>query len=218
MRLLSHNTGDSAEPGCRRGRIGFTLIEMLMVISIIVLLVGMLLPTVARIRVEVMSKRTRADIAILSTGCELFYDDNDSEFPLSDSGTGDAGGKRLVHHLVAPDRSYGCDSLKMVEDPADQDGSFGDQFGHPILYYRFDNGAKQYHSGDNLTLNGPGNVDVYAKFYDGALRYYRTDFLLMRAGPDAVFRDPKLGEDQDGNPEDSVDDVVTDDITNFLRR
>ncbi len=211
MRLLSHNTGDSAEPGCRRGRIGFTLIEMLMVISIIVLLVGMLLPTVARIRVEVMIKRTRADIAILSTGCQLYYDDNDSRYPVSAGGAG--GGQQLLGQLVDV-KQYGCDAVKRTS----QGDCFADQFGHPILYYRFDNGAKQYHSGDNLTLNGPGNVDVYAKFYDGALRYYRTDFLLMSAGPDAVFRDPKLGEDQDGDPEDSADDVVTDDITNFLRR
>jgi prepilin-type N-terminal cleavage/methylation domain-containing protein len=217
MRVFFHNAGGSAEPGCRRGRIGFTLIEMLMVIMIIVLLVGMLLPTVARIRVEMMISRSRADIAIIATGCQLYYDDYERQFPPSDWGTGDAGGKRLVHHLVGDGKSYGCDSLKMVEDRLDQDDSFGDQFGHPILYYRFDKEAGIYDPDDNPS--GPIDAEnTYAKFYDGALRHYRTDFLLMSAGPDAVFRDPKLGEDQDGDPENSADDIITDDITNFLRR
>src|SRR5437867_4421535 len=66
--------GDLGEPTTERG---FTLIELLVVISIIMLLVGMLLPALARARDKARSMSCVNNLRQLGVALQMYLDDND---------------------------------------------------------------------------------------------------------------------------------------------
>lgn len=68
-----------------RTRHGFTLVELLTVIGIIVLLIGMLVPAVNSARNQAKNTATRATLAAIGDGCEMFHGDN-GKYPVSRGG------------------------------------------------------------------------------------------------------------------------------------
>lgn len=216
------------------GRAGFTLVELLVVISILMLLVGLLVPSIHRFRVLAKRGQSMGTISLLDTACNLYRDDH-GEFPDSTpaaiGGFAMEGRHRLVECLVgylplAADGAdgngfrvpggkklygpyNGAEKVKSMQDAGVTPSVpvFIDSFGNPIYYYKF-NGT-QYQSADNTGLGappvGPETSLNYAT-YQGATtpKYFQKSFLLMSAGADGVF-----------TPYNSAS--TTDDVTNFLR-
>jgi len=209
----------------RPGRKGFTLVELLVVIMIAVLLMSILLPTLARVRTKAMVQASMATVATLETACQLYHQDNRIYPP---SGPPDApanaGGQLLALALTGyadasvdgydgygwkkptSRRVYGPynETEKLRTLKQDNLVRFVDRFDRPFLYYRYDRRTSRYNSADNG--DGPSDINAYARGPDG--RYFRSDFLILSAGPDAIFQNPYIN----GKP------TRTDDITNFLEQ
>jgi type II secretory pathway pseudopilin PulG len=60
---------------CTPRRTAFTLVELLVVIGIIVLLVGILIPTVARVRQSAQAADTSSGLQALSSACDRYFQD-----------------------------------------------------------------------------------------------------------------------------------------------
>jgi type II secretory pathway pseudopilin PulG len=208
----------------------FTLIELLVVILIIMMLVGILLPTVARIRRNALASQSQAHLALIEGACRAYYSDFSQQYP--PSGPPDAvfayGSQRLVQCLTGYRNDDRCDGFGFrVVEPGDRHGpyngaeglpmkgsppTFVDAFANPFLYYQFRvdpaDGAWKYVNADNpadaLNRTGPADANAYAQKPAGG-GYYRRDFIIISAGADGVFQSPSV------NPR-------SDDITNFFSK
>ena len=84
-------------------RAGFTLIELLTVIMIIMLLVGILAPSISRLIKTSRSAITVGRISALVTGLTAYYGDNNSVFPGQDNwgdlGNSATGSQRLAYAM-----------------------------------------------------------------------------------------------------------------------
>lgn len=65
----------------RRRSAGFTLVELLVVISIIAILASLLLPALARAKIKARSVASLSNLRQLSLGMTLYRDDHDARFP-----------------------------------------------------------------------------------------------------------------------------------------
>ena len=104
----------------RAGEAGFTLIEMLVVITIIGLIVGLVGPRVLNYLSESKSKTAKIQIESLSAALDLYYLDN-GRYPASNEG--------LTALVQRPSTASGWNGpyLKTASVPADP-------WGHPYLY------------------------------------------------------------------------------------
>jgi type II secretion system protein G len=64
-----------------KGRSGFTLIEMMIVIVVIAILVGMLLPSFRGTQDEASEQRARSEMRTLATAIESYYIHNSNTLP-----------------------------------------------------------------------------------------------------------------------------------------
>lgn len=202
------------------GSAGFTLVELLAVMMIFMLLLGLLVPTVSRVRTYALVQASQAIISQLDGACKLYNLDHD-QFPPSTSSSPGWSGSRLLpealtgympagkdgqegwgFRLHVPGRKYGPynDTENLAVDGTAKP-QFIDRFEQPILYYRF-NGT-QYVSSHNA--NGPPNLNAYLTGPGG--EYFRKDFVLISKGPDGDWTAPYSGGKWDRD---------SDDITNFL--
>jgi type II secretory pathway pseudopilin PulG len=210
----------------REGK-AFTLIELLVVILIIMMLVGILLPTVARIRRNALASQSQAHLALIEGACRAYYSDFREYPPSGPSGPFASGAQRLVQCLTGYRNDDRCDGFGFrVVEPGDRHGpyngaeglpmkgsppTFVDAFANPFLYYQFRvdpaDGAWKYVNADNpadaLNRTGPADANLYAQKSGGG--YYRQDFIVISAGADGVFQSPA------SNPR-------SDDITNFFSK
>jgi len=70
-------------PSLRADRPGFTLIELLVVISIIALLIGILLPVVARVRASAEKVTCSSQLRQMGLILEIYTQDNKDSFPVA---------------------------------------------------------------------------------------------------------------------------------------
>ncbi len=192
----------------RRG--GFTLAELLIVMMIILVLVGILVPTIDAARKKVMVNLTRTIINQIEGGVQSYRNDWQVFPPSGPSGNDAArgakavdgtGGQWLVRCLAKSTPADATANAKTKwlgpyggTETLKQSGScFADSFGNAILYYRYDkdkNGNWKYWTGDGAMTGYAAGIDAYAK--DSTGRYRRTDFALVSMGPNAQFDDPAL--------------------------
>jgi prepilin-type N-terminal cleavage/methylation domain-containing protein/prepilin-type processing-associated H-X9-DG protein len=71
----------SSAGGIARGRLGFTLVELLVVIGIIAVLVGLLLPSLGRAREQARCAACLSNLRQLAVAANMYADDNRGRFP-----------------------------------------------------------------------------------------------------------------------------------------
>lgn len=103
-------------PGARRGG-AFTIIELLVVVAIIVLLIGLLVPSLSAARAHARNVRTRATLKSVADGLEMFVGENPEDtrrtggYPPSEAAEDEAetgtqlifGAQWMVRYLVGKD-------------------------------------------------------------------------------------------------------------------
>lgn len=87
---------DSDLESARRKQRGFTLIEMMIVVSIIAILAAILVPNFVRARAQAQTAGCEANLKEIATALELYETDND-RYP--DSGTVNASNAELQPYL-----------------------------------------------------------------------------------------------------------------------
>ncbi|MBN2181395.1 MAG: type II secretion system protein [Sedimentisphaerales bacterium] len=126
----------------------FTIVELLTVMSIIVILIGLLVPALNQVRKFAREVRQRAQFNSISVAIELFNSEFDQ---LPDSSATDSVGTPY------------CGAMKLAEAMVGQDlMGF-----HPDSVFRSDgtdyDGRRLYTSGDTGTGTGTGTVDTTAR-------------------------------------------------------
>ena len=119
-----------------RRRPGFTLVELMTVIAIIVLLIGVLIPTLSSARKQAKAARTKGLLKALESGCEMFHTDlhrypqSHGENPFEDEEIPLMGAQWLALQLLGADsRGFVEPALKndSGEDPGDRDGEIDEE-------------------------------------------------------------------------------------------
>jgi prepilin-type N-terminal cleavage/methylation domain-containing protein len=114
-----------------KGRFGFTLLELLVVIAIIAVLIGLLLPTVQKVREATARIQSSNNLKQLALATHQFADTHSGLLP-DKWGTEDAGGKlRSVHVSILPYIEQGAIYRAYV---ASQTGSLTDSYTIPMFY------------------------------------------------------------------------------------
>lgn len=103
---------------------GFTLIEIITVISIIILLMSLLFPALNKAREQAKEQKARAMISSLEVAVNMYYTDS-GKYP------------DTLGELISPsEEGYG----PYMDDEEYKDGNFIDPWGNPYQYTPKDNG------------------------------------------------------------------------------
>ena len=134
----------------KQRRRGFTLLEMLIVLAIILVVAAMVVPNLLGRQKTANIKTTKASIAGLENALKQYAVENGAEFPV--------GGQEVLEQLVTPieDPTTGRVSEPMLDKiPLDA-------WGQP-LYYQYDGSTLRpqiWSSGPNKIDEGGGGDDV----------------------------------------------------------
>jgi prepilin-type N-terminal cleavage/methylation domain-containing protein len=213
--------------GGRLRRRAFTMVEMLTVIAVIVLLLAIGVPSVNKMRANILREATKSTIYGIEGGCEQYKTDL-REYPASTGpiiGNTTMDGRYMLAQYLTGYRTddgitgfgfrigksiqYGpynrLEDAQMASSGSNQ--AFVDSFGQEIYYYRCDRrgaaSTESYYSADN---SGGPPISASGTSYvtDQTGKLFRTDYVLMSKGAN-------------GNWDSFVDNARTDDITNFLQ-
>ena len=160
---------------------GFTLVELLVIIAIIVLLISILVPSISRVRIAAKTRVSQAHVGLINTGCEMFNEDFDN-YPLSYDTSGayfnDANsyGKKLIVLLLtgyandtAPKGSPGS----RMEDDDGKDG-FGFRTVKRGRVYGPYNGTENIPTDNKIFVDAFGNEILYYRYDTGSNQYYEA--------------------------------------------
>jgi type II secretion system protein G len=134
----------------KRGSMGFTLIEMMIVIVVIAILIGVLLPSFRGTQDEAAEQRARSEIRTVATALESYYIHNSNAYP-ADLDDLTSASPRIIStvpddpfnptagsdytYLLSDNGVYYCvvsfgidreQDITGVEDDGDLDGALGD--------------------------------------------------------------------------------------------
>ncbi len=174
----------------------FTLVELLVIISIIVLLIGILVPALTSFQRSAQRSKSLAIVHLIDGACKYYYDDfgdyppshidNDVYQNWSDSGSW-YGGQLIVLFLTgyAPDIEtkgdpFGDNDDKSILEDDGKDG-FGFRVARRGKVYGPYNGVeklstiKDFHYWDNGLKDYSVAHPFFADAFDGNILYYRFD-------------------------------------------
>ena len=209
-------------------RRGFSLVELLVVVGVIMLLVGILMPSFNRAKMSMKKSASRANLSMIEQGCRQFYNDFKQVYPPSNNS--DMGGLDGRHLIVVYMTGYADD--KPTANPDGTPGSdLSDDDGKTGWGWRTETRGRvhgPYHGTESIKIASDGGVkkvfldafgqSIYYYRYDsgynaghnsntgpdylGDLPTYRRDFVLMSKGPDEEW-----GEFSGSKPETGFDDI-----------
>ena len=190
------------------GRSAFTLVELLVVIAIILLLAGILVPTVASALKTGHKAACKARIRELADGCYQYKSD-EKYFPgqITAGATWNSGAELLARAMFTKDGQYptsGYATYKFTDlltsaEGASYANTVWDRFPQdkmPILYYPShigEAGRAQFHVQDNQSITGSwsgfGSIIQDNRFGTTDMPYMDKEFLLFAAGVNRDYLD-----------------------------
>ncbi|MCK4625995.1 MAG: hypothetical protein KAV00_11835 [Phycisphaerae bacterium] len=230
--------GASRSPAIRnpQSASGFTLVELLVIVSIIVLLIGLLLPALNKFRIAGKKTKVQAIINLIDGACQQYFTDFEDYPPSQDNDdyNGWTGSELIALFLTGYGLDTGGDGLP---DRANLDADDGvDGYGFRLeqrgRVYGPYNGAEKL---DTRIDTRPEFVDVFGRLGGNAILYYRYDGSIYNADhnnsdptdPNSYAKDSdgdyyrtdfiliSRGRNEDWN---APKDGGSDDVTNFFNR
>jgi len=196
-------------PAARRK--GFTLIELLTVIMIIVILMGILMPTIQGVRRAGYAAKCRTLLGVLESGIQTYYSDQ-AQYPGQINpgiiGGGDTGSQVLAQGMFTkkdgtgfPTEGYAPLNADVLAEINGQGNTISDQFPRPmaVCYYVSrpgQSGLGQFvYADNNLHTNGKTGPTSFSDFIkdrrfkgDSSTTPYRDgEYLLIAPGPDRKY-------------------------------
>ncbi len=104
---------------CRKKAGGFTMVELLIVIAIILVLAALMFPQLQGVRDRANSVKCAANLRQIGTGFHLYANENNGEFPALNAGSGDTNTwmTRVAPYLGIPDGKLGPAPLARAVPP-----------------------------------------------------------------------------------------------------
>ena len=190
----------------------FTLVELLVVIMIIGILLGTLLPTLGKVKVNILRNSSQAIIDRLNGAVRAYHDDN-KQYPAGASSLAECVAvpwKKKDKEGNIPPRARlhgpynGADTIgyrsAMRGTQTDPDNGTGpsvfhDSFGNPILYFRFHTDTGAYHASDiavsDIYRGLPPSLDTYLRGPGGV--HFRKDYVLISPSVNYTWEAPYSG-------------------------
>ena len=159
------------------GKNGFTLIEMLVVITIISILAALILTALGKARRQAKVTTTRSLLSVISMGCENYFSDWGGVYPTAfqnpNSPQLNEGAEMLYRQLTTREgrsvRDYAKDISRDNIGDVDGDSAleFIDAWGNPIVYFDSRNYGKtcEYRNRNNLTYTATPKKDPRTNKY-----------------------------------------------------
>ena len=148
-------------------RSGFTLIEMLVVIAIIIILASMLMPVLGKVKKNAMKVKAQQDVMTIKTAVQSYVNEY-SKLPIPDSEQGSSDdwydgdrSKPIIMVLQAIDDDLNPKKIPFLEvEGAEGDGEYTDPWGTQYKI-KLDNdysGKIEYFTGNEERFTGPALV------------------------------------------------------------
>ncbi|HEX8914641.1 MAG TPA: prepilin-type N-terminal cleavage/methylation domain-containing protein [Humisphaera sp.] len=221
--------GRSPRPAGSRARGGFTLVELIIVLGIIIVLMSILLPVINRAYTASTRTTMWSDLSAIQTALEA-YKQRYGDYPRVDAAN---GGQATLARAVGPQkvRADGP-TLPALLPPGRLNVTSTqvfDRAGIAILYYPANPAGKPnlayvgsyapaspptprpvFNAGDNTALDGTklrymlGDMNANGKIDPGEAADATGQYLLLSAGPDRVYGPPNAAAIGPSNPCDDV--------------